>query len=92
MHAVHIHVHVLYILQHYIFVLCITTCTLYICIYLVVVLLHVTVIMYTHVHVLMRDWKEEASKVKQTTSQSNTAHPRQSLFLRKMTMSIHVYL
>ena len=28
--------------------------------------------------------KEEASKVKQTTKQSNTAHPRQSLFLRKM--------
>ena len=27
--------------------------------------------------------KEEASKVKQTTRQSNTAHPRQSLFLRK---------
>ena len=39
------------------------------------------------VHVLMRDEKEgrkEASKVKQTTRQSNTAHPRQSLFLRKM--------
>ena len=28
--------------------------------------------------------KKEASKVKQTTRQSNTAHPRQSLFLRKM--------
>ena len=26
--------------------------------------------------------KKEASKVKQTTRQSNTAHPRQSLFLR----------
>ena len=52
----YMYIHVLYILQHYIFVLCITTCTLYICIYLVVVLLHVvTVIMYTHVHVLMRD-------------------------------------
>ena len=33
----------------------------------------------------MRDEKEEeASKVKQTTRQSNTAHPRQSLFLRKI--------
>ena len=35
---------------------------------------------------LMRDEegrKKEASKVKQTR-QSNTAHPRQSLFLRKM--------
>ena len=34
----------------------------------------------------MRDEKEgrkkEASKVKQTTRQSNTAHPRQSLFLK----------
>ena len=28
--------------------------------------------------------KKEASKVKQTTRQSNTAHPRQSLFLRKI--------
>ena len=28
--------------------------------------------------------KKEASKVKQTTRQSNTALPRQSLFLRKM--------
>ena len=28
--------------------------------------------------------KKEASKIKQTTRQSNTAHPRQSLFLRKM--------
>ena len=36
---------------------------------------------------LMRDAegrKKEASKVIQTTRQSNTAHPRQSLFLRKM--------
>ena len=37
---------------------------------------------------MLRDEKEgrkkEASKVKQTTRQSNTAHPRQSLFLRKM--------
>ena len=36
----------------------------------------------------MRDEKEgrkkEASKVKQTTRQSNTAYPRQSLFLRKV--------
>ena len=39
----------------------------------------------TYIHVLMRDErKKEASKVKQTTRQSNTAHPRQSLFLRKM--------
>ena len=39
------------------------------------------------IHVLMRDEKgrkKEASKVKQTARQSNTAHPRQSLFLRKM--------
>ena len=28
--------------------------------------------------------KEEASKAEQTTRQSNTAHPRQSLFIRKM--------
>ena len=35
-------------------------------------------------HALMRDEKEGASKVKQTTRQSNTAHPRQSLFLRKV--------
>ena len=36
---------------------------------------------------LMRDAegrKEEASKIKQTTRQSNTAHLTQSLFLRKM--------
>ena len=35
---------------------------------------------------LMRDEegrKKEASKVKQTTRQSNTTHPRQSLFQRK---------
>ena len=42
----------------------------------------------TYIHVLMRDEKEgrkkEASKVKQTTRQSNTARARQSLFLRKM--------
>ena len=40
-------------------------------------------------HVLIRDEilmidEKEGSKVKQTTRQSNTAHPRQSLFLRKM--------
>ena len=37
-----------------------------------------------YIHVLMRDENEgrkKASKVKQTTRQSNTAHPRQSLFL-----------
>ena len=28
--------------------------------------------------------EKEASKVKQTTRQSNTAHPRQSFFQRKM--------
>ena len=36
---------------------------------------------------LMRDEegrKKEVSKIKQTTRQSNTANPRQSLFLRKM--------
>ena len=32
----------------------------------------------------MRRKEERASKIKQTTRQSNTAHPRQSLFLRKM--------
>ena len=40
------------------------------------------------VHVVMRDEKEGRSKQvwsnKQTTRQSNTAHPRQSLLLRKM--------
>ena len=45
---------------------------------------------HVHVHdmyMLMRDEEErkkEASKVKQTTKQSNTANPRQSLFQRKM--------
>ena len=29
-----------------------------------------------------KERKKEANKVKQTTRQSNTAHPRQSLFLR----------
>ena len=28
--------------------------------------------------------KKEGSRVKQTTRESNTAHPRQSFFLRKM--------
>ena len=40
-----------------------------------------------HVNRLMRDEegrKKEASKVVQTTRQSTTVHPRQSLFLRKM--------
>ena len=39
------------------------------------------------VHVLMRDEKEERKKQARSnkqTRQSNTAHPRQSLFLRKM--------
>ena len=42
---------------------------------------------FNTMHVLMRDEKgrkKEASKVKQTTRQRNTAYPRQSLFLRKM--------
>ena len=37
-----------------------------------------------YIYMLMRDEegrKKEASKIKQTTRQSNTAHPRQSLFL-----------
>ena len=40
-----------------------------------------------NMYLLMRGeerWKKEASKVKQTTRQSNTTHPRQSLFQRKM--------
>ena len=43
---------------------------------------------------LMRDTegrKKEASKVKQTTRQSYTAHPRQSLFLRKNELQLCVY-
>ena len=45
--------------------------------------------MYMYIiHVLMRDEKEERKKQarsnKQTTRQSNTAHLRQSLFLRKI--------
>ena len=40
---------------------------------------------YTCIHVLMKmRRKKEASNVKQTTRQSNTAHPRQSHFLRKI--------
>ena len=44
-------------------------------------------VIYIHHNYRSRDaegWKKEASKVKQTTRQSNTAHPRQSLFLRNM--------
>ena len=40
-----------------------------------------------HTYMLMRDAearKKEASKVIQTTRQSNTTHPKQSLFLTKM--------
>ena len=43
----------------------------------------------------MRDEKEErkkeASKVKQTTRQSNTAHPRQS-HVRTYTLTVHVHV
>ena len=56
--------------------------------------IHVHLKKYTHVcthtnvwlYMLMRyadGRKKEASKVKQTTRQSNTVHPRQSLFLKK---------
>ena len=55
--------------------------------------------MYIHVHVLMRDEKEERKKQARSnkqTMQSNTAHPRQSLFLRKMSCfgwdSNHMYM
>ena len=45
------------------------------------------VCLYMYIHVLMKDEKEgrkkQARSIK-TTRQSNTAHPRQSLFLRKM--------
>ena len=47
--------------------------------------LHVHV--HVHVHVLMRDEKEgrmKQARSNKQTRQSNTAHPRQSLFLRKM--------
>ena len=38
-----------------------------------------------YIHVLMRDEKEEIKKQARSNKQtSNTAHPRQSLFLRKM--------
>ena len=40
-----------------------------------------------YIHVLMRDEKEGRKKQARSnkqTRQSNTAHPRQSLFLRKM--------
>ena len=48
-------------------------------------------------YVLMRDEegrKKEASKVKQTTRQSNIAYPRQSLFQRKNELPLvgHVYM
>ena len=36
--------------------------------------------------------KEEASQVKQTTRQSNTAHPRQSPFLRKISIYTYMYM
>ena len=39
----------------------------------------------------MRRRNKEASDVKQTARLSNTVHPRQSLFQRKMSMYIHVY-
>ena len=39
---------------------------------------------YVHVREMREGRKKVASKVIQTTTQSNTAHPRQSLFLRKM--------
>ena len=56
----------------------ICTCTLYICSTTYIIIIYA---------MLTRDAegrKKEASKVKQTTRQSNTAHPRQPLFLRKM--------
>ena len=43
-----------------------------------------------YMYMLMRDEegrKKEASKVKQTTRQNNTAHPRKSLFQRKNKLS-----
>ena len=42
---------------------------------------------HINLYILMRDAegrKKETSKVIQTTKQSNTAHPRQSFFQRKM--------
>ena len=47
-------------------------------------MLQLTMYMYMHVREMKEGRKKEASKVKQTTRQSNTAHPRQLLFLRKM--------
>ena len=45
-----------------------------------------TTVVYVHVHILcmlIRYRKKEASKVKQTTRQSNTTHSRQSLFFKE---------
>ena len=44
----------------------------------------ITIYMYTYMFYREMRRKKEASKVKQTTRQSNIAHSRQSLFLRKM--------
>ena len=41
------------------------------------------------IYVLMQ--KEETSKAIQTTKQSNTTHPRQSLFLRKLMTLCYMY-
>ena len=54
-----------------------------------------TATQHTQGYMLMRDEegkKKEASKVKQTTKQSNTAHPRQSLFLRKISFLEHLQM
>ena len=45
-----------------------------------------TTVVYLHVHILcmlIRYRKKEASKVRQTTRQSNTTHSRQSLFFKE---------
>ena len=90
----------LYIHVHCIYMYIVYTSTLYIHVHVVQAFLYRCTmnrkgLMYTHsVHVLMRDEKEgrkEASKVKQTTKQSNTAHPRQSLFPRMYTIHVHVH-
>ena len=50
--------------------------------------MYMCIYMYMHVRFLMRDEKKERKKQARSnkqTRQSNTAHPRQSLFLRKMT-------
>ena len=50
---------------------------------------------YIYIHVLMRDEKKERKKQARSnkqTRQSNTAHPRQSLFLEHVYMYIHVLL